>query len=61
MAHPRKHTNKLLDLVYDGMLDGDDILLMALNALSDAEVHEMCQRNDIFLFEEEEDDDEESY
>ena len=54
MAHPRRHTNKLLALVDEEMLDKDQVLLMALNALSDADVHEMCQRNDIFLFEDEE-------
>ena len=57
MAHPRKHTNRLLEMVDEGLLDESEVLLMAVNALSDADVHEMCQRNDIFLFPE--DDEEE--
>ena len=58
MSHPRKHTNKLLEMVDEGLLNEHEVLLMAVGALSDADVHEMCQRNDVFLFPEEDEDDE---
>lgn len=53
---PRRNTNRLLEMVDEGLLDTKTMLLAALNALSDAEVHEMCQRNDVFLFEDEDED-----
>lgn len=55
--NPRENTNKLLEMIDEGLLDKDTILQAALEWLSDAEVEEMCRRNDIFLNEEDEDDD----
>lgn len=52
---PRENTNKLLAMVDEGLIDKDVVLRMALEWTSDADVEEMCRRNDVFL---DEDDDE---
>lgn len=53
----RKMTMKILDGVEQGILDPVQMLTMALNWLSESEVAEMCQRNDLFEEEEEEEED----
>lgn len=58
---PRRNTNRLLEMVDEGLLDMETMLTAALNALSDSEVHEMCQRNDVFLFEDEDEDEDEDW
>lgn len=55
----RKYTNKLLEMVDEGLLDKMVILTAALNALSEDEVEQMCCANDLLeaMGMEEEDDD----
>ena len=54
----RKYTNKLLEIVDEGLLDKMVILTAALNALSEDEVEQMCRANDLLeaMGMEEEDD-----
>ena len=43
----RKYTNRVLELIDEGIFDVKEIAIMALNALSEDEVEEMCRANDI--------------
>ena len=54
MSDPRKATNRLLDMVNDGVFDPYDALLACLSYMSEDEVADMCHSNGYF-----EDDDEE--
>jgi hypothetical protein len=53
----RKATNQLLEMVEDYLLDPKEVLLMCLKWMSEDDVREMCEANEIFLEEDEEDDD----
>ena len=55
----RENTNKLLDLVDEGVLDPIQVLKAALSWHSDRDVGEMAEANEFILFEEEEEDEEE--
>lgn len=61
MAHysraPRYHTNHILELMDEGVLDVQTVVMAALNYLSDSEVKEMAELNQFFDDEEELDDD----
>ena len=59
----RENTNKILELVDEGVLDPIKVLTAALNWHSDRDVGEMAEVNEFFLDndDDEEDDDEESY
>lgn len=50
MSNVRKHTNKLLELIDEGMFDKDDVISACLGALSEDDVAKMCLNNDMFLF-----------
>lgn len=50
MNNVRKYTNKLLELIAEGMYDKDQVINAALNAQSESEVALMCRNNDMFLF-----------
>lgn len=43
----RKATNKLLQLVEEGCIDRDMVILACLNYMSEDEVADMCRINDI--------------
>lgn len=45
----RDYTRKMIDAVNDGRLDPLEVVAMALNWLSEADVKEMCHANDLFL------------
>ena len=51
----RKATNRLLEMVDEGLLNPRDVLLMALKWMSEDHVKEMCTANEIFLEDEEDD------
>lgn len=55
----RKATCKILEMVEEGLLDKDMVILSCLNWMSEADVKEMAHANEMKLFpeEEEEDDD----
>ena len=55
----RKNTNKLLELIEEGVLDPMEVLSAALNWHSDHEVGEMAEANEFILSEEEAEEDEE--
>jgi len=48
--HPRASTIKIMEMMDEGIFDPREIADMALNALSDAEVHRMAQANDLYGF-----------
>lgn len=43
----RKYTNRILKIIAEGVFDPVEIATMALNALSEDEVEEMCRANDL--------------
>ena len=43
----RKYTNVLLELVKDGLLDKDNVIQMCLNYMSEQEVQDMVEMNDL--------------
>ena len=54
----RENTNKLLDLVNEGVLDPMQVLTAALSWHSDRDVGEMAEANE-FIFDDDVDEDEE--
>lgn len=48
-------TNKILEMVDEGVLNPRDILLMALKWMGESEVAQMCEANEIELEDEETD------
>ena len=57
MSNTRKVTSLLIDMMDDGVLDPNDLALLCLNYMSEADVADMARIND--LLEEEEDKEEE--
>lgn len=53
----RVATNKVLEMVDDGLLNPRDALLMALKWMSEDEVKEMCKANEINLEDTEDEED----
>ncbi len=58
MSDVRKTTNKLLELVEEGVLDVNYVLRAALSYLSEADVHAMAEKNELLDWEDENPDDE---
>lgn len=50
----REYTNRILDAIDNGYLNPKDVVDMCLQWMSEAEVKQMCQSNDICCSEEEE-------
>lgn len=55
----RKFTNKLLEMVEEGLLDKDTVILACVKYMSEHDVADMMHANDFLYQEEEEDEDEE--
>ena len=53
----RDATTKLLEMVEEGILDRDAVILACLNYMSEADVADMCRSNDFFDLEDDEEDD----
>ena len=53
----REATNKLLQMVDDGLVSQDYVLTAALKYMSEDEVRDMCHANDIELWLDEDEDD----
>lgn len=53
MAGTRKATNKLLELIDDGMISARDVVTMCLKWMSEDDVEAMCKANEVFIDEEE--------
>ena len=51
----RQNTNKILEMVDDGLLDQRTVILACLNYMSEDEVKEMAELNDFFSDEEDSD------
>ncbi len=44
----REATNRLLEMVEEGILDKDNVILCCVNYMSEDEVADMCHMNDFF-------------
>lgn len=54
----RKYTNTLLDMVDEGLLDKDTVILACVKYMSEDEVKDMMECNEFILDEDEEEEDE---
>jgi hypothetical protein len=53
---PREATNRLLELIEEGCLDKDTVIMACLKWLSEDEVRDMAEANKFFLDAEEEEE-----
>jgi hypothetical protein len=53
----RKYTNKILEMIDEGLLSPEIVLKDALNYMSEAQVEDMALSNGYFDFEEEDEED----
>ena len=56
----REYTNRLLEMIEEDMLDPTKIVEMCLNYMSEDEVKDMCDSNDLsdYMFESDDEEDE---
>ena len=52
----RQATNKILEMVDDGILDKDTVIMSCLKYMSEDDVADMAHSNEFFINEEEDDD-----
>lgn len=52
----RKITNKILEMIDECGLDAKDVALMCLKWMSEDDIKEMCQANEIYFEDDEEDE-----
>jgi hypothetical protein len=45
---PRQATNRLLEMVENGVLDRDGVILACVNYMSEDDVADMCRANEFF-------------
>lgn len=57
----REYTNRLLEMVDEGLLDKDTVIMACLKYMSEADVQDMMEANEFILEDEEEDEDEEGF
>jgi len=55
---PRQATNKILEMVDDGILDKDTVIMSCLKYMSEDDVADMAHSNEFFINEEEYDEEE---
>lgn len=55
----RKATNRILELIEEGQLDRDNVIMACLKYMSEADVADMARHNEFNLFDENEENDEE--
>ncbi len=53
----RDYTSKLLDLIEDGMLDRDTVIMACVKYMSEADVKDMMEINEFVVEEDDEDED----
>lgn len=53
----RAVTNKILEMVEEGILDKDTVILACLKYMSESDVSDMAQANEFFYEDEDEEDD----
>ena len=51
---PRKYTDRLLEMVEEGLLDRDTVIMSCVKYMSEDDVHDMMHANEFLLPEEEE-------
>ncbi len=56
----RKYTNMLLEMIEDGLLDRDTVIMACVKFMSEAEVQDMMEANE-FIEEEDEEEEDEDY
>ena len=56
MAKTREATNKILEMIEEGILDPETVVTCALKYMSEDEVADMAHINELFPMEEDEDD-----
>lgn len=56
----RDYTNRLLEMIEEGLLDSLKVVEMCLNYMSEDEVKDMCQSNDLsdYMFNSDDEEDE---
>ena len=54
----REYTSRLLELIEDGMLDRDTVIMACVKYMSEADVQDMMEINEFILEEDEDEDDE---
>ena len=54
----RQATDKILEMVEEGILDKDTVIMSCLKYMSEDDVADMAHSNEFFINEEDEDDDE---
>lgn len=61
MRKPREATNRLLELIEEGILDRDNVIMACVKYMSEDDVADMCHINEFFegLEDEEEEEEEE--
>jgi|TARA_R110000823_G_scaffold6068_1_gene23617 hypothetical protein len=59
MSDVRQATNRVLEMVEEGILDKDTVIMSCLKYMSEDDVADMAQMNEFFINEEEEDEDDE--
>ena len=53
----REYTSKLLDLIEDGMLDRDTVIMACVKYMSEDDVQDMMEMNEFILDEDTDEDD----
>jgi hypothetical protein len=54
MCEVREASNKLLEMVHEGLLSPTTVITMCLKWMSEDDVKEMCEANEIYLDDEDE-------
>lgn len=57
----RKATNKILEMIDEGILNPTDVVTMCLKYMSEDEVEDMARINEIYLEDEDDDEEDESW
>jgi len=60
MADVRQATNRVLEMVEEGVLDKDTVIMSCLKYMSEDDVADMAQMNEFFYDDSEEDEDDDS-
>jgi hypothetical protein len=55
----RQYTNRLIELVEEGILDAEDVMKACLSYMSESEVQDLCESEGYIEEDEDEDEDEE--
>jgi hypothetical protein len=53
----REATNRLIEMVEEGLLDRNSVIIACVNYMSEDEVADMCRVNEFFYSDEDEDED----